>query len=386
MGILFFILFSLAALLVFIHAALDLGIVVNIVRDRRRVPPEAPLPTVTVAVAVRNEEASLPGLLASLERQTAADCSFLFVDDRSTDGTPALLEDFKRRLGGRVNVLRNEAIPSDMTGKQAALEIAVEACRSEVMLFTDGDCTVPETWVERMRERFLEPELGVLFGRVRIAEGRSFLDRFQAFEQPLIHQYNLGGAGMGLPMGCFGNNLAARSRALRDIGGFHGLGYTVTEDAAVLSAISRSGRWKAGASVLDATTIGTRGKAGWKEYLNQHTRWNAGAFFSADPATRLGYRYVTLFLIGSIALLPLTFVDWRFCIPWMAPFLGILSLGFLAGLYDGPKRALYFLRLPLYTAFFTFFYGWVTMCAIARRPFDWKGSLLHTDRHVEQVP
>jgi cellulose synthase/poly-beta-1,6-N-acetylglucosamine synthase-like glycosyltransferase len=375
---------ALAALLAIIHIALDLGVVANILKDGRRtacpVPSDAPLPAVTVVVAVRNEEACLPALLSSLERQTASDCSFLFVDDRSTDGTPALLSDFRRRLGSRAMVLRNDAEPIGMTGKQAALDMAVDACRTEVLLFTDGDCTVPETWVEGMRRRFLDPGLGVLFGRLRVAERRGFLHRFQAFEQPLIHQYNLGGVGIGLPMGCFGNNLAARAEAVRDVGGLRGLGYTVTEDAALLSAIARSGRWKAGASVLAETTIETDTKKSWADYLNQHSRWNAGGFFSGDFRTRLGYRFITLFLVGSVLLLPLSLLDWRFCLPWLVPFLGIASLGFFGGLYQGVPRRRHYLHLLPYTAFFTAFYSWVTVRAVMRRWVDWKGSPLRTAR------
>jgi cellulose synthase/poly-beta-1,6-N-acetylglucosamine synthase-like glycosyltransferase len=372
---------ALAAILAFVHLALDAGVVSNIVRDRRRAARRTPSrgapPTATVVVAVRDEEAALPALLSSLERQTAADCAFLLVDDRSTDGTPALLEGFRSRMGGRATVLRTEDVPAGMTGKQAALDLAARSCRTDVMLFTDGDCTVPETWVELVRERFWDPRLGVLFGRLRLEDRGGFLSRFQAFEQPLIHQYNLGGAGMGMPMGCFGNNMAARTEAVREIGGFRGLGYTVTEDAALLSAIGRSGRWKAAATVLAETTISTRGKERWAEYVNQHTRWNAGGFFSSDLSTRLGYRYVTLCLIGSLLLLPFAVLDGRLLLPGLSPFLGIASLGFLGGLYGGVRRGRHYLLLLPYTAFFTLFYSFVTLRAIVRRPFRWKGSLLN---------
>lgn len=379
----------LAAILAVVHIVLDIGVLANLRGDRKRAarpaPAGAPLPSVTVVAAVRNEEEALPALLSSLERQTASDCAFLLVDDRSTDGTPGLLADFSRRMGGRATVLRNEGLPPDMTGKQAALDMAVRACRTEVMLFTDGDCTVPAAWVECMRERFLDPRLGVLFGRVHLADRRGFLARFQAFEQPLIHQYNLGGAGIGMPMGCFGNNMGARTEAVRRIGGFRGLGYTVTEDAALLSAVAGAG-WKAGASVRKETTVETRGMADWAGYVNQHTRWNAGGFFSADRATRLGYRYITLYLLASVLALPLAALDWRFALPWVVPYLGIGSLGFLAGFYGDERPVPYYLRLLPYTAFFTVFYAFVTARAVVRRPFDWKGSLLRAQERPEDAP
>ena len=91
----FLVVFALYAVIILaFHLALAAGLVINFRRERRlHEKPALPdaheqalLPLAEVVVAVRDEETTLPRLLASLRAQTLAGCLFLFVDDRSTSG------------------------------------------------------------------------------------------------------------------------------------------------------------------------------------------------------------------------------------------------------------------------------------------------------------
>jgi cellulose synthase/poly-beta-1,6-N-acetylglucosamine synthase-like glycosyltransferase len=373
--VLWIVLWAFAALIVLVHLLLDVGVLLAMASSQRRSRlPEGLAPSSSVVVAVRDEEANLPALLESLQRQTLRSCTFVFVDDRSKDETPAILERFREELGDRVTVIRNDEEPVGMTGKQAALEKGVAAAVADVLLFTDGDCVVPQRWAEKLCSCFGDPRVGVVFGRIGLPEGTDFLSRFQAYEQPHIHQYNIGGAGAGLPLGCYGNNLAARREAILDIGGFRGLGYTLTEDAALLSAVTRRAGWRAQVEVSADCAIRTQPQSRWSAFVGQHVRWNAGGFFSPDRATRVAYRCITLYLVGSVLALPLAALDLRFATFWAVSLLTIGSLGFLGGLYQGVDRRRFYRRLIPYTAVFTFFYSWITVLAIVRRTVVWKGT------------
>src|SRR5690242_17938626 len=92
---------ALSALILAFHLAVAAGCLLNILRDRRAGlsgrsggGTELMAANVEVVVALRNEIASLPGLLAALRAQDCPGCGFLFVDDRSTDGTGRLLDEF----------------------------------------------------------------------------------------------------------------------------------------------------------------------------------------------------------------------------------------------------------------------------------------------------
>ncbi|MCX7029193.1 MAG: glycosyltransferase [Spirochaetes bacterium] len=373
---------SLAVLL--LHAAGCVGLVRVLLAERRFRRPGAGAavhPSVEIVVAARNEEATLPGLLAALTRQTDRTCTFILVDDRSTDKTPMLFERFRATMPSRVRVLASTAEPEGLTGKQAALDCAIDSARGDVLLFTDADCVVPDGWAGEMGARFSDPSVGVVLGRVRLPEDRGFLDRFQAFEQPLINQYNFAPVGLGGAFGCFGNNMAVRREAALAVGGFRGLGWSVTEDATLLTAIRDLGRWKVAAAVSADSAVTTSAKPDWPSYVNQHTRWNVGAIHARDWQTRLVYLLViVLYLPLTLVLLPLGLLDWRVPVLSLTSFVSVGSFGLLAGLYPGVDRPRYYLRFLPHLVFFLFFYSFVTWRAVLARPFEWKGRKLRAGR------
>jgi cellulose synthase/poly-beta-1,6-N-acetylglucosamine synthase-like glycosyltransferase len=180
-----------------------------------------------------------------------------------------------------------------------------------------------------------------------------------------------------MPTGCFGNNMGVRAAAVKESGGFRALGYSVTEDAMLLDALCRRGGWevKTCTSIRSAAT--TIPKESWKEYVNQHIRWNAGGLFSSDLVTRVSFIFVVLvYLVGSLLVLPLGFVDWRVPVLSLNSFLSIGLLAAAGGFYEGKRIGRYFLRFLPYLFFFGFFYSFVTLRALAQRSFVWKGVSL----------
>jgi cellulose synthase/poly-beta-1,6-N-acetylglucosamine synthase-like glycosyltransferase len=219
--------------------------------------------------------------------------------------------------------------------------------------------------------------VGIVFGQIALGalRGGGFLTRFQAFDQPLIHQWNSGTAGLGLPGSCFGNNLAARRVVLEELGGFRGLGRTLTEDAALVAAASKR-RWQVRVSTLRSTMILTRPQSSWGAFLNQHLRWNTGAFYHQDAATRLPYRFIVLFLTASVLVLPLCPIFPRLTMLPAASFIAVGLMGLLAGALYRRDLAAYLLRLVPYTLFFMGFYSLATVLSMLRLTTEWKGRRL----------
>lgn len=387
---------ALCASMLLTHGGLATGILRARGHDRRSVLPARALargarpapapPAVSVVVAAMDEQDALPHLLASLAAQTTTAFELVLVDDRSSDATAAIMERHRAAAPYPVRVVRNRRPPVDCTGKQQALDLGVAAAGGELLFFTDADCIVPPTWVAGLAAYFTgDPggAVGVVFGQLAVrstAPGRPrFLDRYQAFEQPLVHQYSTGSAGLGRPTGCFGNNLALRAPVLARIGGFRSLGYTLTEDAALIGAASRCG-WRVRPATLPATQVTTEPQPSWRRFINQHVRWNGGAFFSGDRAAAWGYRYVTLFLIASVAAAPATLLA-----PWLAalPLTSLLSIGTLATLEAvlyRRRRGRALARVVPYTLFFMVFYAYITVLAIAGVRTEWKGARLAATR------
>lgn len=368
-------------LILLVHLCLLAGLAANCRRDRKirraAAARDSPAggPRVSVIVVARNEEKLLPGLLDSLSAQTMTDLETILINDRSTDRTPAIMEEYSRRQKRPVTVIHNSIAPDGGSPKKALLDRGVRAAHGEICFFTDADCLLPPRWVEILLGYFRDPRVGAVFGQISLPLRGSFLARYQAFDQPLIHQYSSGSAGLGIPTGCFGNSLAARRQALDEIGGFDGLGYTLTEDAALIAALGKR-KWKVIASCSRETMIRTLPKGSWRDFLQQHIRWNSGAFFSDDPPTRIFYRFIVLYLAASLLVLPF-FPLLPFLLVF--PLTSLASIGLLAvppGLLYRRDPVAYFLLLLPYTLFFMFFYSLVTVLSMLRIPLEWKGTRL----------
>ena len=224
-----------------------------------------------------------------------------------------------------------------------------------MLLFTDGDCVVPPTWADEMLGHFQRPPRRGGAGPHRAAGRlRAFSRDFQAFEQPLLNQYNFGSVGIGMPTGCFGNNMAIRARAVKEIGGFHALGYSVTEDAMLLDAVCRKGGWKVTTCTSDRGAGGTRAhRRRGRVHRPAHAMERRGAVLPPTSSRSVSFIFVVLFyLVGSLVVLPLGLLDWRVPVLSLNSFLSIGLLAGLGGLYPGKNRARYYLRFLPYLFFF----------------------------------
>ncbi len=111
------------------------GVPLWLLRDLRTLPaspPAAAVHTVSVVIPARNEEQTLPALLASLVGLAVAEV--VVVDDDSSDDTSAVAVD----AGARV-VVAARARPHGWTGKAWACQMGADATTGDLLLFLDAD-------------------------------------------------------------------------------------------------------------------------------------------------------------------------------------------------------------------------------------------------------
>lgn len=118
---------------------LGLGLLYVRLRPRERiysdvhdVPSEAH-PLVSIIIPARNEESTLPSLLASLKQIQYPRVEIIVVDDQSTDATATLAEEFA------VTLVRGQERPAGWRGKQWACHQGAAIARGDYLLFTDAD-------------------------------------------------------------------------------------------------------------------------------------------------------------------------------------------------------------------------------------------------------
>ncbi len=102
-------------------------------------------PLISIIVPARDEERHLETALRSLLAQDYPAIEFIVVNDRSTDGTQAILEKLTHE-DSRVRTFSLSSVPEGWLGKNHALHIGAREANGAFLLFTDADVVMhPQT-------------------------------------------------------------------------------------------------------------------------------------------------------------------------------------------------------------------------------------------------
>ena len=186
-------------------------------------------PLVTVLVAAHNEEKVISNILGALMTVKYPEDGMLVipVNDRSTDGTRAIIDEFVARFPGRIQPFHRA---SGKGGKAAALKDAMELVKTEVILIFDADYIPGAGLIKQLVAPFFDPEVGGVMGRVvPLNVGTNLLTRLLDLERTGGYQVDQQ-ARMNLRLvPQHGGTVAGvRLSALREIGGWND--QSLTED------------------------------------------------------------------------------------------------------------------------------------------------------------
>lgn len=98
-------------------------------------------PNVSVVLCVRNEEKYIGDCIMSILSQTYEDFEVIIVDDMSNDHTQTIIKEFDDE---RIRYFRNE----EWCGIAKSRNRGLKHAKGEYVFFTDGDCRVPNSWIE----------------------------------------------------------------------------------------------------------------------------------------------------------------------------------------------------------------------------------------------
>lgn len=96
-------------------------------------------PTLTVIVPALDEAENVGPCLESLLAQEYASLRILAVNDRSSDGTGEIMDEFAERYPDRMQVIHIASLPEGWLGKTHAMAKAARESESDYILFTDAD-------------------------------------------------------------------------------------------------------------------------------------------------------------------------------------------------------------------------------------------------------
>ena len=249
---------------------------------------------VSVVIAARNEEETLPLLLKDLLQQSYPQQMFevIVVDDYSTDGTATVI----KTLGGdNLRMVLPDAAP-EASSKKTAIATGIKKATGELMVITDADCRVGKNWLKTMASFYKQHDAAFIAAPVAFTHDNSFLQIFQVLDFMTLQGITGASVGAGFHAMCNGANLAYTKAAFETVDGFAGIDEVATGDDMLLMQKI----WKAhpkGVFYLKGREAVVRSEPmkTWKDFLMQRRRWASKTLVYDD------YRIVLV--LGFVLLL-----------------------------------------------------------------------------------
>lgn len=283
--------------------------------------------TVSVIVACRNEDETLPRLLTILANQSYPKELYevIIANDDSDDKSQEILQEFSDRFEfiSYFNVADRELAISP---KKNALSQAINRSKGEIILLTDADCFPRKTWIESMMQAFTD-DVSMIAGYSSTEidwKKASFVQKFEHIDLLCLYIGLSGGFALGKQFTAVGQNLAYTRAAYDKVGGFTKINHIISGDDCNFMQLLRKAGMKIRFNFDFDSFVKTKPIDSWKNLFNQHSRWfsNLKLMFGANTEFFLILTGLFIFYVGIVVTL---FIDWRF-------FLVALSLKFIGEL------------------------------------------------------
>jgi cellulose synthase/poly-beta-1,6-N-acetylglucosamine synthase-like glycosyltransferase len=355
------------------YALRQLACIVLIVKSRQAPLPAQPAqwPDISILVPARNEEANILRCLQSLAalQYPAGKMQILVGDDRSTDGTAAIIRQFIANKPAFQYVFIGDDLPGQR-GKQNVLAQLAHHATGQILIVTDADIVVQPGWAQAVVRHFDAQEVGMVSGPTIVEDARP-TGRLQQLDWAYGLSSMQAFAYAGQPVAAVGNNMAVTRAAYDAAGRYENMPFSITEDYRLYEHISGKGyavRYPFYPEILNRSAP----MLGLGNLLQQRKRWFKGGSEAPWHGMELLYGQLGVILL---ALLALIFLPW----PWGMALFGVKALGDLCLLVAAQRtlrfdaRALWY--FPLHQLYFTTGVLFVPLFLYLPVAVNWKGRL-----------
>lgn len=315
----------------------------------------APLPTgytpsVSIVISVRNEEAAITRTIETCYRTDYPDPlrEIIVVNDGSTDDTPGILENLKKRFPA-LKVLNQPPL-----GKRAAMASGVLQAGGEVVVFVDSDTFLFKSALRHIVCGFEDPTLGASAGFTEVENAdTNTLTGLQEVRYFVSYQLLKSSEGYYDVVTCCPGCLSAYRRAyLLEIldpwlnQKFLGVPATFGDDRSLTNYILKKYRVIYNDLALASTLV----PESWGHYMRQQVRWKkswlretliAGKFmYKKHPIGALSFYSASIFsLLSPIMAVRVVYLAYRGDHSiFLFYMLGLILIGLLQSLYFLYKR------------------------------------------------
>jgi biofilm PGA synthesis N-glycosyltransferase PgaC len=235
---------------------------------------------ISVVVAFRNEEKSLPRLLDSLSKQVYPEVlrEVILVNDHSDDRSLKIAEDFAYTHPG-FHCLTNE---KEENGKKAAVLKGIKHTAFSLIVFTDADCTMGDNWLSSIAAVYTRQNPGLIIGLVDMDMKAGLFNRFQEIEFLSLVASGAAAAAGGRPIYCNAANLAFRKDLFLSFADPLSMAVPSGDDTLFMLRVKQDPATRIVLMKSVAGIVTTNGAANIREFFNQRSRWASKSRYYTD--------------------------------------------------------------------------------------------------------
>lgn len=293
------------------------------------------LPTVSLIIAVKNEEAHIAETIhcCYASRYPAGRFEVLVIDDGSTDRTWEIVQ----ALGQRYAALRAFQLPDGEHGKRHAMALGTQRGTGEIVVVVDSDSLLERDALYKIVQPFADERVGAVAGHVEVVvDPANPISKMEAVRYFISHRFMKAAESVfGAVTCCSGAFSAYRREAVLRIlpqwlhQTFCGVRSTFGDDRSLTNFILRSSRVVFHHGARCRTYV----PDAWQKYFRQQLRWKKSWTRETLVATRIIYRkhpvaalsYYTGILLTLVApmmvlrnVVYLPIVHAQTCVPYLA--------------------------------------------------------------------
>ena len=162
---------------------------------------------VSIIIAVKNGEQSLPNILNDLNNQNYdGESEYIIVDDQSTDKTPDIIREYSKKNDKFIYVSSREG-NQELIFKKRALDAGIQKSKHDILIFTDVDCRVKKGWVKSMALCF-QNQVDYVVGVSEISSPKNLISRFQKIDLMMMMTAGRAACNLEKPIASTGQNQA----------------------------------------------------------------------------------------------------------------------------------------------------------------------------------
>lgn len=358
---------SLAVLYFFTHLLLLKGLKNSLNLKKNS---ETALPNVSVIVAARNESANIVRCIRSLTglKYPEGKLEIILVNDNSTDNTYELMKEAAEEINFIKVINSSKSSSVNLKGKANAIDTAISQCSGEIIVMTDADCEVSPNWVEET-VRYYSENTAMVCGFTNIKCDSSLFSKIQSLDWVYLLALASSSSGLNLILSCIGNNLSFTKKAYQDTGGYSSIGFSVTEDLALMRKINSISKYEIKYPVDKKCLVETLPCKTISELFSQKRRW----FRGGTGVNFLGYIIgAELYAVNIMLILGLIFLSYKTYVVLIL--IKILSeILLISGIIKRFKMS-YLYRYYLLFCFYFAFYGLsLPFSFLFNKKINWKG-------------